>query len=527
MGYITKNIAKITEPNVVTLSDNPNYVIFESLTSGFEPSFISLKVVNTSVTIDKTKFTIVETLTGNRYEYSGTTNPKSINDETFFLNSDRAITIENIRYCLMQNSFFRSNFEITVPPVNENGSLVNGDTAYIKSLGGGVNYSYRVEGLSAEFLRIVGNSQATSVNDSIDQGLGNCEIELEIYADTGVRFGENDIIQNGIGIGIYRTTLSKSYYHKPIWFNINSVIDPIIVPEFLEGGWLSKNNSFTNFRFIARRNDAISSDAFYVSNVLWCVKGYTRDLNSNNLDEYVYDGIKLVKPLTNQPTLYHIRGQKQLFNFLFKKPSIPKNICILYRVYTQSMKMIAELPVNNVSSDAFYFSNTINLNLDYVLDLYPNAGYIEAYLANGVIPASDPLCFKILPECLHKVKDFAFLNSLGGWSTFNFGGIDSSEFKTNTNTIYKTQTPYSNISSDIESVKNKEVEEHFTVQTMPITREICNWLKELSTSPAVYEMETKRYIIVDDLNIKSNSKDELFRLEMKYHYSDKYNAKLF
>ncbi|SBW07338.1 hypothetical protein KL86DYS2_13146 [uncultured Dysgonomonas sp.] len=58
---------------------------------------------------------------------------------------------------------------------------------------------------------------------------------------------------------------------------------------------------------------------------------------------------------------------------------------------------------------------------------------------------------------------------------------------------------------------------------MPVRREVCNWFKEMSASRMVYELATQRYIIVDEMNIKPNSKDELYRVEMKYHYSDSYN----
>ena len=456
-----------------------------------------------------------------------------INEKTAFtggLNrgAEKYRTAENIRECLMAHIFFRSNFRITVPVINNDGVLENGDTVRIQSIGTGHQVAFSFDTLDASFIRLTGNPEDTINNDTISGGEGIVDMEIEMYRDTNVFLGMDDMPQTNQSIGIHLATLSKSYFDSPIWFDLNSLINSSkkISANFLNTeGWCDAG-TLTDFRFTARLAEGTQ---FYVSNVLFALTGYDRSLEENDLLNYIYNTQRknITKPLTKQPTLTHIKGQRQYFNFILSDPERDSpeeyNIGILYKLYSQSKRYIGDVIAHEQSHKLFNVANTIKLDIDGAIEGY-NAGYVEVYLCRDGVATSEPLSFRILPGFLYKVNDFAFLNSLGGWSSFNFSGTAATDFKTSTNTIYKTQTPSHTISSDIESVYTKEVDERFTVQTMPINESVCNWLKELSSSMAVYELSTKRYVIVDELNIRPNSSDELFRLEMKYHYSDKYNA---
>jgi hypothetical protein len=175
-------------------------------------------------------------------------------------------------------------------------------------------------------------------------------------------------------------------------------------------------------------------------------------------------------------------------------------------------------------SSLFGLVNTICLDVDTaVLDRYATAGIVCVCLCRNGLPAGEALTLRILPDCLYRVNDFAYLNSLGGWSSFNFGGTEQTDFKADAVTIHRTPTPGCTVSSRIESVFGKGVSEQFTVQTAPLTRQTADRLKEISASVAVYELSTLRYVIVEELTVKHNSKDDLFALQMKYRYSDAYN----
>lgn len=538
MGYFTRKIAKESKtPAIVSLSSNPNYIQFESLNDSALNKHIniSLQIINTGIELDKTEIIIIESESNIRHEFRGTRDRIEVNSTTFLVSEDKAITAENIRACLMSDTFFRGNFSITIPVINNNGIIENGDTIIITSIGTGFRYAFSFEYLDADFIKLTGDPTNTNNNDSIDSGEGDTEIEIELYENNSLFLGVDDTPQNNIPLGNYLVSLTKSYNNIPVWFDLNSLIGSrkVVSNEFLNKTDWSNAGTITGFRFIAKRFDSISREAFYISNALFSITGYERNLEQNDLSDYVYDTDKMniVKPLTTQPTLTHISGQNQYFNFILSDPDRNKNLGteeynlgINYRLYTQSKRFIAEVSAHSQSRKQFKIVNTVRLDIDKAIVDRDNIGIVEVYLSRMGTPISEPLSFNILPECLYKVNDFAFLNSLGGWSSFNFSGTETTDFKTSTNTIFKTQTPNHTISSEIESIYNKEVSEQFTVQTMPIKENVCNWLKELSSSIAVYELSTKRYVIVDELNIKPNSKDELFRLEMKYHYSDSYNA---
>lgn len=539
MGYFTtNNIAKESKtPAIVSLSSNPNFIQFESLNNPAQNKHvdISLQILDSDLEVEKTKITIIESESNIRHEYIGTRNRAEVNSTTFLLSEDKAVIAENIRGCLMSDIFFRGNFSVTIPAINNNGVIANGDTIKITSIGVGLHYAFFFETLDADFIKLTGDPTNTNNNDSIDGGEGDTEIEIDMYESNSLFLGVDDTPQNNTPLGVYLTSLTKSYNNVPIWFDLNSLIGSrkAISNEFLnKNGW-SNTGTITGFRFTAKRFDSASREMFYISNALYALTGYERNLEQNNLSEYIYNTSEnnIVKPLTTQPTLTHISGQSQYFNFILSDPDRNKNlgsgeynIGILYRLYTQSKRFIAEVQASNQNRKLFNLVNSLKLDIEGAIGAYSNIGIVEVYLSRSDSPVSEPMTFNILPECLYKINDFAFLNSLGGWSSFNFSGTDTTDFKTSTNTIFKTQTPNHTVSSEIESIYNKEVTEQFTAQTMPLKESVCNWLKELSSSIAVYELSTKRYIIVDDLNIKPNSKDELFRLEMKYHYSDSYNA---
>lgn len=537
MGYFTKNIAKESKkPAIVSLSGNANYIQFESLNNSSNNKHIeiSLQIISTAVELDKTEIIIIEKTSNIRHEFKGTRTPENVNSSTFFVSEDKAVTAENIRACLLNDDFFRGNFYITIPAINNTTSLENGDTIKIQSIGTGPNYAFTFESINNTFLKLTGNPEDTTNNDSINED-GDCEIEIEIYRDTNLFLGVDDTPQNNQSLGTYLATLTKAYYNNPIWFDLNALIgsNRIFSNKFLDSDSWIDTGTIIDFRFVARKSDGIITEPFYISNVLYAITGYDRNLELNNLGDYVYNtqSGSIIKPLTKQPLLTHIKGQTQYFNFILADPDRNKNLGeneynlgINYRLYTQSKRFVADVQAHNKNRKLFNVANTIKLDIDGAIGNYNNVGFIEVYLSRSGTPISEPLKFTILPECLYKVNDFAFLNSLGGWSSFNFAGTETTDFKSSTNTIHKTQTPDHTISSEIESVYSKEIEEQFVAQTMPINETVCNWLKELSSSIAVYELSTKRYIVVDEMNIKPNSKDELFRLEIKYHYSDSYNG---
>lgn len=553
MGYFLDNTiaSEKKAPVKVSLSSNNNFIEFESLPHTDVYTDISIVVNKPDNVIDYDinylTFSIIEKKTGVPHTFSATTDISSVTGNIFYIGSlilspipgysDWAVedSAESLRSAFLRNTFLSSNFDISLPPIlNPDGSLGRGRTIKIKSKGAGIGYSFEIQ-KSADpdfFFTYTGELDSKS-KDTISGGL-NTNIAIEVYKDTGVFLGVDDIPDDA-NTGTLAATLDKSYYNKPIWFNVNIIKPEYYIDLSYSGNWFNPR-TVSDSRFSARRiisdTDRYVNTLFYYSNVLYILNGYNRNLEINDLADYVYNASEgnIVKPLTNSPALTHITGQKQYFNFILADPdrnndlgSNEYNLGITYRLYTQSGIFLKEVQAHSMNRKLFNIVNAISLDIDEAVK-DTNTGIVEVYLNKSGYQISEPMKFHILPACLYKVFDFAFLNSLGGWSSFNFPGTGTTDFKAETNTMFKTQTPDYTISSEIESVFNKETEEQFTVQTMPVNKAICDWLKELSSSVAVYELSTKRYIIIDELNINPNTKDDLFILEMKYRYSDRYNS---
>ena len=500
-------------------------------------NYIKLEIINTDVEIINTRMTLEKADNTSPLILKGTRSLDEVDSTTFHLNADKSITAENIKDCMLKNSSIKSYFEISIPFERDNGNVINGTTLEIRPKTATKASQFKSIEVNPGFIRRKGWIYNDAEKDALLGDNASVEIQLDIYKDVKKPYG-TELVDNA---GTYVTTLSKTYFGKPLWFDMNSlwVNQGRYSDAFLgnEKKWTSPD-TVTDFRFSAKRYDGANTETFYYSDVLYAITGYGRNLDKTDMTDYTFDATlpeegeekKKIRPLTRQPALTHIKDQTQYFNFILanpqkdEKPDKKDKLGIIYRFCSQSGIYIGKKEDHIQDIGLFDTVNTISLDIDSIIEEYPRTGIVEVYLSRNGEVKSEPLIFNILPECLYKVNDFAFLNSLGGWSSFNFGGTKQTDFKSDTTSIYRTQTPGFTRSSRIEEVFNKQVTEQFVVQTLPISAEVADWLKEMSASVAVYELSTKRYVIIDELNIKHNTKDDLFTLQMKYHYSDSYNG---
>jgi hypothetical protein len=556
MGYFSKSaIANITTPHIVSLAGVSNFLELQckqDFSHTNTPTAISLRVRNTNYTdanIANTQFTVTELYgKANDHLFRGTLKPDEVNEQTFLLVADPSIVAENIRTCLLKNSFFRSRFNITVPfaAIDANNTMTTGSTIHIQSLGMGDPYRFDIS-YDSDFLERDGDSTLGDNNDMIDYGRGNVDIEADVYVDTGIMLGQDDKPQTATSLGKHLATMSKSYFGQPIWFDVNALMNSYKAysHQFLYASdaspWTDAG-TMINFRLMLKTFDGKSRNVFYASNVLYALTGYARTLNKVDMNEYVYAypslEERIIKPLTNQPLLPHVQGQSQYFNFIFKDTKRGLGLGnneyrfgIRYKMYTASGKYIDSInsATHTQQRTTFGMVNTTRLNIDWAIEQTElrhkaTVGLVEAYLCRNHDIVSHPLRLSILPSCGHRIHDFAFLNALGGWSSFNFAGDRSVTVRSEANIGYHNQLPRYTISHQIEGVLDKDIKESFSVKTSPITAEVADWLRELTASIAVYELATKRYVVIDDFDIKHNTSDDLFTLEMKYHYSDTYNG---
>lgn len=542
MGYYTnENIANVTENKRITLANNPNFVTFSNKDDRKTPVKINLTVGTTysggEEFPDAASFSIIEVSTGIKHTFKGTNNKVNLNSNTFLLHSDRAITAENIRIVMMKDAWLKNNFEITIP-FKVNGTIINnGSIIYMTSKGAGEQFAFRFEGLNSTFLNLSGNPALSANLDTIDGGKGDTEIELDLYTNTNCFLGVKDIPSEA-DFGTFVTTLSKHYYQDAIWFETNTLISKKIgyKTDFLTSTDWCDTGTFADYRYIAKTYNGETRVPFYISNVLYCLNGYDYTLNDNDLSDYVYDTLypSVVKPLTNSPEKKYVVGQTEFFNFILSDTQHNINIApefnfgLSYKYYTQSGEYITTINRQNKNRKLMNVVNSIQLNPDVEVVEKSNGnktiGSFTVSLNKDNTPISTELKFNVVPECLNKTNEFAFLNRLGGWDSFNFGGTWNSEFKTSPTTIYKTLLPDYKISSEIESVMKKEVEEQFTLQSDMVSYETVEWLRELAASKVVYELDSLKYVIVDDLNLKYNDNEDTYTVDMKYHFSDNFNG---
>jgi hypothetical protein len=541
MGYFTNtNIADVVENKKITLAHNPNFVIFKNKNSTKVPVAISLFVSTTYAGGDEypeaTEFSIVENSTGIKHTFRGTNKKENLNSNTFLLNSLQSITAENIRIAFMKDSWLKNNFEITIPFSINGTNIKNGNTIYITSKGAGEQFTFTFEKLNSSFLTLSGNPSQSSNSDSIDGGKGKTEIELELYTDTNCFLGVKDLPTEA-DFGTYTTTLSKHYFQDELWFETNNLLSKKVnyKTDFLTSSDWVDTGTYTDYRYIAKTFDGETRTPFYISNVLYVLNGYDYTLNENDLTDYVYDTLypTVVQPLTNAPDKNYVIGQTEYFNFILSDMQHNINISpefnfgLTYKYYTPSGDYITTVNKQNKNRKKMYVVNTIQLNPDIETiekNFNKTVGSFTVALNKDNTPISKELKYNVVPECLNRTNEFVFLNKLGGWDSFNFGGVWSTEFKTDASTIYKTLLPDYKISSEIESVFKKEVEEQFSIKSDIVDYETVEWLRELAASKVVYELYSLKYVIVDDLTLKYNDDDDNYQVEMKYHFSDNFNG---
>lgn len=579
MGYQSTKIAEAKkEPAEVSLSGLPNFIKFEGYRDSAGDTLTSFTIEINEISLQKyykenpaedettvkgTAFTIREAYNKDQtHTFAGTNKPALVDEKTYLLDKDAAVVAQNIRACLLKNSFFGNRFSIEIPFRIEGNTAQSGTVIQIVSLGAGELYNIGIEegDIEDKSLITIAGTFAGRNGDMVDRGMGNVDIEIDVYSETELHLGEKDLPDTDITPSRFLVTMSKSYFGQPVWFDVNALTGTkkTYSDAFLQSGirqpdgtlhyWKDAGTA-NGYRLIAKSYNGSKREVFYYSDILYTITGYARTLDQVDMTPYIYDdeperqdGAEPPKfrPLTTQPVLPHTQGQSQYFNFIMKDRRRTQNLGskeytlgVYYDFFTTSGRSLGQRTSFLQSRKNFGVVNTVKLDLDEKIEEVENStqntgkkkvGYAKVYLCRNGYPVGDPLEFCIMPDCLHTVNDFAFLNSLGGWSSFNFEGEKSVTAKSDANTIYKTQLPDYTVSSQIESVFDKEIKETFSVKTAPVTAEVADWLKEMTASLAVYELSTRRYVVIDDFNVKHTTKDNLFVLEMKYHYSDTYNA---
>jgi hypothetical protein len=435
-------------------------------------------------------------------------------------------TAENLRQALLADRWFNANYEVVIPFLWEEGVPFNGSTLNIKSKGAGTDFNMTIQAPdnTGNIAYTIAWVNQTSVNnDSLSGEASTTEIELDVYTDPRVFLGQDDRPTTPERLGRFAISLQKTYAGLPVWFELNALFSQYgrynLPPD--APGWFDTGTSRA-YRFVAKIR-GVNSFPFYQSNVLYALRGYGPVFEGADLSEYIYNG-NVVRLLTNKPRTTYIRGQVEYLNFILSDPQrddVPTSFIlrIAYRAYTTTGEYLGTVYGQERERADFWIVNTCRLNIDAVIDEYPTAGIIRVSLARDTDLVSDDLEYTVLPECLHTLRQFAFINQLGGWDTFNFDAGIKEEIKPAVETYNKTVTPSYQRGDSVETVYNVALANTFTIEGAPVTDKVAFWLKELAGASVILDSEGN-YIVIEDFTLQiTGANKNLQKPTFKYRLS--------
>ena len=153
-----------------------------------------------------------------------------------------------------------------------------------------------------------------------------------------------------------------------------------------------------------------------------------------------------------------------------------------------------------------------------VLDQFPKTSVVKIALYRGGASRSNDLEYEILPEQLHALRQFSFINKLGGWDAFNFDAPVISEITPKVETYSKTVTPSTQKAT--ESVYDTKLANSFTIEGAPVTDEVAEWLKELASASVILDGEGNP-VIIEDFKLRTTEADkDMQRPIVKYRLAE-------
>lgn len=502
MGYVSKDIAVITEPKIVTLAGSPNFVIFESKPST-KRSYLWIEVtvkVVPSMDVPTVSVLQISDPYGNTRTFKGTTATEEVGGYVFYVSDDTSDTAENLRQAMMSDDWLRTNFDIVIPFVSSGSDITNGNKITIHSKGAGKDYNMTVNGNSTGYY-IVRAIPTSTNDDSISGNNSTAEIEIDIYDDPAGTFGEENPPSVAILMGEYITSLRKTYSGSPLWFELNSLFSQYgghsKFPE--TPGWFN-TGTYRRYRFLAKvRGD--NSFYFYASDILYVLNGHSSMLDKTDLTPYIYDG-DTVRLLSNKPMTRYVRGQREFLNFICHSKFIGTKLRIAYQAYSTGQLYLGTVYGQESMDNTMI--RTCRLDIDAVLEQYPNAGIVKVALSKDESLISNFLEYEIMPDCLHMLRQFSFINRMGGWDNVNFDAPVEEDITNKVETYNKTLTPYMGKGDSLETIYSSNLENTFTVEGSPVSDEVAEWLKELASSTVVIDNDGN-YIIMEDFTLQKTA----------------------
>ena len=204
--------------------------------------------------------------------------------------------------------------------------------------------------------------------------------------------------------------------------------------------------------------------------------------------------------------------------FAYNSSNVLITTAVVTAVSSSIMTLIPSSPdsLNNI------LTGTVDIGQP-VIPTNCNHYYIELYKSG--VAVSEKIHFDVTSECRYEVRRLEFLNSLGGFDTFNFTKV-SRKSEDIERKFYK-QNPDDMTSGVIDYSLTDKVKTQYYTKSSPkiklnsdnISVDVYNWLVELIESPEIYMWENGERIAVQNIQGNWEQKradtDSVFSLELE------------
>lgn len=503
MPYIIQNIANVSPPAVLSLSGVPNFIQLSTRNA-------SGNRYEARATVQTVGLLTLQDTYGGVRTFKGVADAAEAGGLNFMVTANAVETAENLKAALLNDSYISANYEV----FNDmDYATLSTSGVVLRALDMGSEFN--LTATSAEGITYT-QQTAGSSGDTIKGNAPTSVVSIDLYeVEMPARVRETPP-EGRLGRPV--VTLNKSYNGSPIWFDLNGVAShklEFTPPAAL--GWFNPR-TLTAYRASVRAGNEVQKLA-YVTDILYMLHGYGEIEKRISVADYVYEN-RPVTLLTNKPPTHYIYGQTEYVNFMLGAQLEGKQIGVLLRAYDGAGQFLGSTIQSVVSTAALSAINTCAVSFDALINSYPDAVKVSATLTMGGALISNEQAYEVKPECYHDSNPFHFINSLGGWDTFNFDGILIDDAKPINETYERAITPAYHRSQGVEATYAADINNSMTIQGAPVGEAVAEWLKEFVAAKVITDGQGRR-ILLEDFTLREEEGENVAPT-IKYRHSETY-----
>jgi hypothetical protein len=234
--------------------------------------------------------------------------------------------------------------------------------------------------------------------------------------------------------------------------------------------------------------------------------------------------------LTNDPSPT-VRSGDRLYLNMFAHPSTDISFLSIKR-YTSAGVLIGETTVSGISVGRFAKAGIGHKNITEIYGstfLDTTSYYTVQAINDSVVATSKLLRVDIDTTCSkYEVVRLQFLNSLGGFDGFNFSKVSKNNidvqrtgYKKNVGSVVSDVWTVSKMENP-DQVLSTKIMERVTLNSDWISEDQAVWLKELISSPVVFQEIDNEFIgvrvLTSSYEVKKSVNEKLFNLTIELEY---------